>query len=139
MLFCFLLYKLHNWVSVLFTTYSFVYLFIYFAYLFYCLIFYYFFYCFLLLFFSILFYSIATQDTSRNASFLVVQLSLLMTRVRALSVECRQWQNRCPECKYLFPSNVYTYKFLWSLFQLGTLNCVYISNVCWLYFHTIAT
>lgn len=52
-------------------------------------------------FFSILFYSIATQDTSRNASFLVVQLSMLMTRVRALSVEFRQWQTRCPECKYL--------------------------------------
>ncbi|OPJ90545.1 centromere protein K [Patagioenas fasciata monilis] len=25
------------------------------------------------------------------------KLSLLMTRVRALSVECHQWQNRCPE------------------------------------------
>ncbi|XP_054253527.1 centromere protein K [Indicator indicator] len=48
-------------------------------------------------------YSDVTQHTSRDASFCVIQLPLLMTRVKALSSEINQWQERSPEISSINP------------------------------------
>uniref|UniRef100_A0A8B9FKD7 Uncharacterized protein n=1 Tax=Amazona collaria TaxID=241587 RepID=A0A8B9FKD7_9PSIT len=51
------------------------------------------------------FYSNVTQQTSRGVSFLLIQFSLSIMCMKALTAEYNQWQKRSPESKTTLANN----------------------------------